>query len=104
MQLRLTAKLAIMSEHVDFEEQENILSFDGQNLRPHLVINLSNTRSIIVDANALLSRNLELIPPQSKINQEAVFISLTSQIERHIGKRFFNRYWQQFENCPDFDV
>jgi DNA recombination protein RmuC len=93
-----------MAEHVDFEKQKNILSSNGQNFRPDMVIKLPNTRTIVVDAKVPQSGYLEAISAKSKTDQQSAFISFASQIKRRIEKLSSKIYWQQFENCPKFVV
>lgn len=53
MQLRRTVELAGLTENVSFFEQENIITTDGR-LRPDMVVNLPDSRRIVVDAKAPL--------------------------------------------------
>ncbi|MDR1413796.1 MAG: DNA recombination protein RmuC, partial [Puniceicoccales bacterium] len=104
MQLRRTVELAGMTEHVDFEEQENATSADGQNFRPDMLINLPNSRTIIVDAKAPLGGYLEAASAKSRADQQLANVAFASQIKRHVEKLGSKNYWQQFENCPEFVV
>ncbi|MDR2779453.1 MAG: DNA recombination protein RmuC [Puniceicoccales bacterium] len=104
MQLRRTVELAGMMEHVDFEEQQNVVSSDGQSFRPDMVINLPNSRTIVVDAKAPLSGYLEAISAKSKSDQQSALGTFAAQVKRHIEKLSSKNYWQQFENCPEFVI
>ncbi|MDR1233054.1 MAG: DNA recombination protein RmuC [Puniceicoccales bacterium] len=104
MQLRRTVELAGMMEHVDFEEQQHIISSEGQGFRPDMVIKLPNSRTIVVDAKTPLSGYLEAISAKSKSDQQTALGSFATQIKRHIEKLSSKHYWQQFENCPEFVI
>ncbi|MDR3143944.1 MAG: DNA recombination protein RmuC [Puniceicoccales bacterium] len=103
MQLRRTVELAGMAEHVDFEEQKNVTSQDGQNFRPDMVINLPNARTIVVDAKAPLNLYAD-VAASTKRSDGEFFEKFAAQIKRHVEKLSSKNYWQQFENSPEFVV
>lgn len=61
VQLRKVVELAGMLPHCDFDEQKTVFADSGR-LRPDMVINLPNGRSIVVDAKVPLEAFLEVKP------------------------------------------
>ncbi|MDR0679473.1 MAG: DNA recombination protein RmuC [Puniceicoccales bacterium] len=104
MQLRRTVELAGMMEHVDFEEQENVMSSDGQNLRPDMVINLPNGRRIVVDSKAPLSLYLDAIQQSTEREKTNMLHTYASNIRKHIERLGSKNYWDQFSVSPEFVV
>ncbi|MDR0595398.1 MAG: DNA recombination protein RmuC [Puniceicoccales bacterium] len=104
MQLRRTVELSGMMEHVDFEEQENVMSSDGQNLRPDMVINLPNGRRIVVDSKAPLSLYLDAIQQSTEREKTNMLHTYASNIRKHIERLGSKNYWDQFLASPEFVV
>jgi DNA recombination protein RmuC len=69
-----------------------------------MVINLPNSRTIVVDAKAPLSGYLEAISAKSKSDQRVALETFAVQIKRHIEKWSSKNYWQQFENCAELVI
>jgi DNA recombination protein RmuC len=93
-----------MMEHVDFDEQENTVTDDGQNLRPDMVINLPNNRRIIVDSKAPLSLYLDAIQQNTEQGKASMLRSYASNIRKHIDRLGSKNYWDQFSVSPEFVV
>jgi DNA recombination protein RmuC len=69
-----------------------------------MVINLPNSRTIVVDAKTPLSGYLEAISAKSKSSQRVALETFAAEIKRHIEKFRSKNYWQQFENCPELVI
>ena len=52
IQLRRVVEMAGMVEHCDFNEQSTLQDETGRVLRPDLLVNLPEGRSVVVDAGA----------------------------------------------------
>ncbi|MDR2721236.1 MAG: DNA recombination protein RmuC [Puniceicoccales bacterium] len=104
MQLRRTVELAGMVEHVDFEEQKHMVTNDGQNLRPDMVINLPNGRRIVVDSKAPLALYLDAIQQNTEREKANMLQTYASHIRRHIERLGSKNYWDQFSASPEFVI
>ncbi|MDR2436046.1 MAG: DNA recombination protein RmuC [Puniceicoccales bacterium] len=104
MQLRRTVELAGMIEHVDFEEQEHLVTNEGQNLRPDMVVNLPNGRRIVVDSKAPLALYLDAIQQNTEQGKAGMLRTYASNIRRHIERLGSKNYWEQFSTSPEFVV
>lgn len=104
MQLKRTVELSGMTEHVDFEEQENVTSPDGQNLRPDMVIHLPNNRTIIVDSKAPLSFYLDALQRNTDQERSKILKLYAAGVRKHIENLGSKNYWEQFPFSPEFVV
>lgn len=104
MQLKRTVELSGMMEHVDFEEQENVTSNDGQNLRPDMIIRLPNNRTVIVDSKTPLGLYLDAIQRNTEHEKSQILKLYASNIKKHIERLGSKNYWEQFESSPEFVI
>ncbi len=104
MQLKRTVELSGMTEHIDFEEQENITSSNGQNLRPDMIIRLPNNRSIVVDSKAPLSFYLDSLQKNTEQERSKILKLYASNIRKHIDNLGSKNYWEQFQSSPEFVI
>lgn len=104
MQLKRTVELSGMTEHVDFEEQENVTSPDGQNLRPDMIIRLPNNRTIIVDSKTPLSFYLDALQRNTEQERAKILKLYAANIRKHIENLGSKNYWEQFQSSPEFVV
>jgi DNA recombination protein RmuC len=93
-----------MIEHVDFEEQEHLVTRDGQNLRPDMIVNLPNGRRIVVDSKAPLALYLDAIQQNTEQGKASVLRTYASNIRRHIERLGSKNYWEQFSTSPEFVI
>jgi len=103
MQLRRVVELAGMIDYCDFEEQPVVNSPDGQ-FRPDLVIHLPSRRDIVVDAKVSLAAYLESLDAPDEDTRAARLREHAAQVRAHLVKLSARKYWNQFDNSPEFAV
>ncbi len=101
--LHRVVELSGMSCHCDFSEQETYATEDG-NLRPDMIINLPEKRSIVVDSKTPMSAYLEALEAQDDGERLKKLDNHASAIRSHIGQLGAKAYWQQLEETPEFVV
>jgi DNA recombination protein RmuC len=103
MQLRRVVEMAGMLNYCDFIEQESSETAEGR-LRPDMVVKLPGGRSVVVDAKAPLEAYLNALECQDEDERDAYMKAHAQQIAAHVRKLGAKRYFDQFENTPDFVV
>ena len=102
--LKRLAELAGMVEHCDFVEQDSVVTEEGKQLRPDMIIKMPAGREIIVDSKTPLDAYLDAI--EAKTDQEKDF-ALDRHV-RHVKQRIkelaAKAYWSQFTKSPEFVV
>ena len=61
VQLKRVVEISGMQEHCDFSIQETVVTQEGQNQRPDLIVNLPGHKRVIVDSKAPLKAYLEAL-------------------------------------------
>jgi len=103
IQLRRVVEMAGMVNHCDFVEQESADTEEGR-LRPDMIVKLPGGRNIVVDAKAPLEAYLNALECQDETERDHHLHSHAQQIASHMKKLGAKRYFDQFENSPDFVV
>jgi DNA recombination protein RmuC len=101
--LRRVVELAGMTEHCDFEEQVSVQTEDGRQ-RPDLVVRLPGGKRIIVDAKVPLKAYLEAQEEADGGAREAKLVEYARQVREHVVRLGGKKYWDQFQDAPDFVV
>jgi DNA recombination protein RmuC len=101
--LRRVVELAGMTEHCDFEEQVSVQTEDGRQ-RPDLVVRLPGGKRIIVDAKVPLKAYLEAQEEADGGVREAKLAEYARQVREHVVRLGGKKYWDQFQDAPDFVV
>lgn len=104
MQLRRTVEMAGMVNRVDFIEQAIIDTDDGQRQRPDMIINLPNSRQVVVDSKVPLAAYLDALQSDDPDHQKERMIAHARHIRDHIKGLSTKSYWTQFSNAPEFVV
>jgi DNA recombination protein RmuC len=101
--LRRLVELSGMTSHVDFSEQQHVVTDTGA-IRPDMVIHLPAQRDIIIDVKTPLDAYLSAVEAQDDDER-------SSQLKRHaliVGARVrelsSKQYWAQFDGSADFVV
>jgi DNA recombination protein RmuC len=101
--LRRVVELSGMTLHVDFTEQQHVLTESGA-MRPDMIVHMPEQRDIVVDVKTPLEAYLSAVEAQSDEERN-------TQLKRHaqiVGARVrelsSKQYWSQFERSPDFVV
>ena len=103
VQLKRVVELAGMLDHVDFVEQPQVSTDDGD-LRPDLLVRMPGGKSLVVDAKAPLEAYLQSLEISDETLRTAKLVDHARQIRDHIAKLSLKQYWGQFENTPDLVV
>jgi DNA recombination protein RmuC len=97
--LRRVVELADLVRHVDFEEQSS--TDQG---RPDMIVHLSNSGVIPVDAKVPLNAYLESIEASDEETRRARLLDHARAMKARVRELGQRRYWEQFERTPDFVV
>ncbi len=101
--LKRLAELAGLSEHCDFDEQVTTLSSDSL-LRPDMVVNMPGNRQLVVDVKAPLDAYLSAIEANSDMQRDTHLTQHLKNVKGRIKELAMKKYWEQFEQAPDFVV
>ena len=103
MQLRRVVEMAGMLAHCDFVEQKSVESEKGR-LRPDMLINLPNGKTIIVDSKVALQAYLEAQDATEDSIRQARMEDHARQVKTHLIQLGSKSYWEQFQSSPEFVV
>lgn len=102
LQLKKVVELSGMTEHCDFEQQVSVDTDDGK-LRPDMIINLPNHKTLVVDSKVPLASyidSLEVIDDEVRISK---LKDHARQVKAHINTLALKSYWEQFDS-PEFVI
>ncbi len=103
MQLKRVVEMAGMVDHCDFTLQHTVAGEDGA-LRPDMVINLPNGKTIVVDAKASLQAYLEAQETEDDVLRLKKLQHHARQMRTHLAQLAGKAYWRQFPESPEFVV
>ncbi len=103
VQLRRTVEFAGMVDRVDFLTQETVTGEEGR-LRPDMVVQLPGGKQVVVDAKAPLDAFLSAVEATDEEERRTHLVRHARQVRTHIGKLSEKRYWDQFDDAPEFVV
>jgi DNA recombination protein RmuC len=103
LQLRRVVEMAGMVKHCDFAEQVSVET-EETDLRPDVVVSLPGGKCIVVDSKAVITAYIE----STQTDDEQVRKAKLQEHARHVKARVADlskkKYWDQFENSPDFVI
>ncbi len=103
VQLKNVVEFAGMEAHCDFVEQSSVAGDDGL-LRPDMVVNLPGNKQMVVDSKAPLDAYLEAVEAKDRDEKKKHMLRHAAQVREHINKLSGKKYWNQFNNTPEFVV
>jgi len=101
--LKRVVELSGLSEHCDFTEQNTVGGESGQ-LRPDLVVHMSDGRDLVVDAKTPLDAYLDATEAASDELRAQALARHAQQVEARVRELASKAYWQQFQRSPEFAV
>ncbi|HEY9770439.1 MAG TPA: DNA recombination protein RmuC [Coleofasciculaceae cyanobacterium] len=104
VQLRRVVEISGMQEHCDFTIQETVVTEEGRNQRPDLIVTLPSQKKVIVDSKAPLKAYLEALEMEEESEKINCLKNHAKHIRSHINQLSSKNYWIQFDNTPEFVV
>lgn len=103
MQLKRAAELAGMIDHCDFHLQV-AGSKDSEKWRPDMVVRLPGGKTIVVDAKTPLYAYLEAIEEKDEKRRLELLKEHAKQVRTQIQELSSKRYFEKFDDSPEFVV
>jgi len=103
VQLKRAVEFAGMVDRVDFLTQESVAGEEGR-LRPDMVVRLPGEKSVVVDSKAPLDAFLSAVEATNEEERRAHLARHARQVRTHLTKLSEKRYWDQFDDAPEFVV
>jgi DNA recombination protein RmuC len=101
--LKRLVELSGMSSHVDFTEQQHLLT-DAGPIRPDMIVHMPERRDIVVDVKTPLDAYLSAIEAQSDDERGKELKRHAQLVGARVRELASKSYWAQFEHSPDFVV
>jgi len=101
--LKRLVELSGMSAHVDFTEQQHLLTDSGP-IRPDMIVHMPERRDIVVDVKTPLDAYLSAIEAQSDEERGKELKRHAQLVGARVRELASKSYWSQFEHSPDFVV
>lgn len=103
MQLRRVVELAGMIEHCDFITQTTVAGDDGR-LRPDLVVQLPQSRAIVVDSKVPMSAYLDAVNAEDPAQRRALLDQHSRDVSAHVTELQRRNYGSYVDGALDFVV
>jgi len=104
VQLRRVVEMAGMVDHCDFKEQQSVTGEDGGLLRPDMVVQLPEGKTIVVDAKAPVAAYLDALEAPDDATRAEQSARHAAHVRAHIDALSRKAYWEQFNPAPEFVV
>jgi DNA recombination protein RmuC len=101
--LKRLAELSGMSQHCDFTEQPQV-STDTGVLRPDMIVHMPGERDLVVDVKTPLDAYLSAVQSENDEAQSGFLKQHAKNVKMRIRELSEKKYWNQFEQSPDFIV
>ncbi|MCH1430259.1 MAG: DNA recombination protein RmuC [Chlamydiales bacterium] len=104
MQLKRVLELSGMLNYCDFIEQHSLKNEESARLRPDILVQLPNHRSIVIDAKVPLQSFIDSLEEGTDSPKEVCLEKHSKALKRHMQQLASKNYWQQFESSPEFVI
>lgn len=105
LQLKRVAEFAGMTNRCDFEEEFSVNRREGDGrYRPDMIVRLPQGRSVIVDAKAPLEAYLNATQSENQAESLEYLKTHARQIRDHVKALGQKKYWEQFDDTPEFVI
>jgi DNA recombination protein RmuC len=101
--LKRLAELAGMSEHCDFFEQESLQSDTGL-VRPDMIVRLSDSREIVIDAKTPLDAYLSAVETPDEAQRKRQLQRHARNVRERVRELSGKHYWRHLPGSPEFVV
>lgn len=103
IQLRRVVEMAGMLDKCDFVSQAHVVREEGR-LRPDIVVNLPNGRTIVVDAKAPLDAFTHAAECEDDDERRRHYEQHARQVKNHVVQLSGKAYWSSLDCTPEFVV
>lgn len=104
VQLRRVVEMAGMVDHCDFKEQQSVAADEGGLLRPDMIVQLPEGKTIVVDAKAPVAAYLDALEAPDDAARGEQLARHAAHVRTHIEALSRKAYWEQFDPTPEFVV
>ncbi|WP_020396935.1 DNA recombination protein RmuC [Thiolinea disciformis] len=103
LSLKRLVEMAGMIEHCDFIEQAYTSSSE-RTIRPDMVIRMPDKRDLVIDAKTPMDAYLDAAQCEIEQERQQHLARYARHMREHVRNLSGKRYWEQFQNAPDFVV
>lgn len=104
IQLRNVARIAGMTDHVDFHDQRTLDGGDEGRLRPDMTVHLPTGRDVVVDSKVPLDAYLASLEARDEGQREHELDRHAAQLRAHLDKLAAKAYHSKLERSAEFVV
>lgn len=104
IQLRNVARIAGMTDHVDFHDQRTLDAGDDGRLRPDMTVHLPTGRDVVVDSKVPLDAYLAALEARDDVERDAHLERHATQLRSHLDKLGAKAYHAKLERSAEFVV
>jgi DNA recombination protein RmuC len=104
IQLRNVARIAGMTDHVDFHDQRTLDGGDDGRLRPDMTVHLPTGRDVVVDSKVPLDAYLASLEARDENERERELDRHATQLRTHLDKLGAKAYHSKLERSAEFVV
>ncbi|HEY7935197.1 MAG TPA: DNA recombination protein RmuC [Solirubrobacteraceae bacterium] len=104
IQLRNVARIAGMTDHVDFHDQRTLDAGDDGRLRPDMTVHLPTGRDVVVDSKVPLDAYLASLEARDDSERERELDRHATQLRTHLDKLAAKSYHAKLERSAEFVV
>lgn len=103
LSLKRVAEMAGMVEHCDFLEQVQRSNAERV-IRPDMLVRMPDKRELVIDAKSPMDAYLDAFETENETLRRQHLQHHAKRVREHVRTLASKRYWEQFDNAPDFVV